>query len=375
MGTLYKATPICQNIIFQQSVCLFYFCKFDFYLYNCVAMKKRKIIPSSKFVNILCFALILVIALFVYVFGIRSVVERDATMVISRGDTVSDVASRLESRGLIDSESLFKVAVRANGGEIQSGQYDIPRGTSIWRIADMFARGEVAATTVVIPEGLTVKQIKELLLADVNLTGGVECGPDTDLPVCNLHDGDLFPDTYRVARGTSRLALLDLMRKKMVEMEENWKRAGAVAPRPLKTWDDVVTLASIVQKETSKKSEMPIVASVYLNRLRDGMRLQADPTVVYALTDGLGDMRGRALLRNHLKIESPYNTYTNYGLPPAPIANVGLDAIHAVLSPADTNYLFFVADGKGGHRFAHTYDEHLKNHADWRVIKKIKNGN
>ena len=206
-----------------------------------------------------------------------------------------------------------------------------------------------------------------------DLTGDVECGAGTDLPVCNLHDGDLFPDTYRVARGTSRLALLDLMRKKMVELEHNWDRAGRIAPRPLKTWNDVITLASIVQKETPKESEMPIVASVYLNRLRDGMLLQADPTVVYALTDGLGDMRGRPLYRNHLKIESPYNTYINRGLPPAPIANVGLDAVRAVLNPANTNYLFFVADGNGGHKFSRTYEQHMKNHADWREIKKIQN--
>ena len=117
---------------------------------------------------------------------------------------------------------------------------------------------------------------------------------------------------------------------------------------------------------------MPIVASVYLNRLRKGMRLQADPTVVYALTDGLGDMQGQALLRGHLKIENPYNTYRNSGLPPAPIANVGENAIRAVLRPADTNYLFFVADGKGGHRFSKSYEEHKKNHATWRKIKKQK---
>lgn len=338
-------------------------------------MKKRKIIPSNKYVNIICAVVVLVVVALVYIFGVRSVVSRDVVFNVTRGGSVSGVAEQLVARDIIDSPVLFKIAVRGNGGRVQSGQYDIPRGTSVWRIANMFAHGDVAATTVVIPEGLTVKQIKEMLLADENLTGGVECGPDTDLPVCNLRDGDLFPDTYRVARGTSRLALLDLMRKKMVELEQNWDKAGKVAPRPLKTWDDVVTLASIVQKETSKKSEMPIVASVYLNRLRDNMRLQADPTVVYALTGGLGDMRGRPLLRENLKIESPYNTYTNYGLPPGPIANVGLDAIHAVLSPADTNYLFFVADGRGGHKFARTYQEHMKNHADWRVIKKFQNEN
>lgn len=335
-------------------------------------MKIKKFIKSNKFIGIICAAVIIVVVALVYIFGIRSAVMRDATFVVARGDTVSGVAERLVARDLIDSVALFKIAVRGNGGEIQSGQYDIPRGASIWRVADMLAHGNIATTTIVIPEGLTVKQIKELLLADNNLTGGVECGAGTDLPVCNLHDGDLFPDTYRVARGTSRLALLDLMRKKMVDLEKNWQRAGRVAPKPLKTWNDVITLASIVQKETSKKSEMPIVASVYLNRLRDGMRLQADPTVVYAITNGLGDMRGRPLLRDSLKTNSPYNTYTNYGLPPAPIANVGLDAIRAVLAPADTNYLFFVADGHGGHNFAHTYDEHLKNHADWRAIKKMR---
>ena len=338
-------------------------------------MTKRKIIPSNKSVNIICVAVVLVVIALVWVFGIHSTVRQDAVFNVTRGASVSHVAAQLDARGLIDSQFLFKLAVRGNGGAVQSGQYDIPRGTSVWRIASMFAHGDVAATTVVIPEGLTVKQIKEMLLADENLTGGVECGAGTDLPVCNLHDGDLFPDTYRVARGTSRLALLDLMRKKMLEIESKWDRAGRIVPKPLKTWNDVITLASIVQKETPKKSEMPIVASVYLNRLRDGMRLQADPTVVYALTDGLGDMRGRPLLRGALKINSPYNTYTNYGLPPAPIANVGLDAIRAVLAPADTNYLYFVADGRGGHKFVRTYAEHMKNHADWRMIKKIQNEN
>lgn len=338
-------------------------------------MKKKKLFPSNKYVNIICAIVVLIVAAFIYIFGIRSVVEHDVVFNVTRGVSVSEVAVQLQSQNLIDSVPMFKLAVRGNGGRIQSGQYDIPKGTSVWRIANMFANGNVAATTIVIPEGLTVKQIKRQLMEDNSLTGSVECGPGTDLPVCNLKDGDIFPDTYRVARGTSRLALLDLMRKKMVELEHNWEKAGEIAPRPLKTWNEIITLASIVQKETSKKSEMPIIASVYLNRLRDRMRLQADPTVVYALTNRLGDMQGAPLLREHLKVDSPYNTYTNYGLPPAPIANVGLDAIHAVLQPADTNYLFFVADGKGGHKFAHTYEEHMKNHADWRAIKKFQNKN
>ena len=205
------------------------------------------------------------------------------------------------------------------------------------------------------------------------MTGDVECNSGNDAPVCNLKDGQIFPDTYRVARGTKRLAVLDLARKKMVALEQEMK--GKKLPRPLKNWKQVVTLASIVQKETPRVSEMSTVASVYLNRLNKGMRLQADPTVVYALTNGLGDMQGKPLLRGHLKTESPYNTYMNKGLPPGPIANVGRDAVEAVLNPKKTNYLFFVADGQGGHRFSVDYAQHQKNHADWREIKKMKNKN
>lgn len=283
------------------------------------------------------------------------------------------VAEQLKDYDLIDSIPLFKLSVRANGGQIQTGKYNIPKGASVWRIAGMLAKGDVATVTIVVPEGLTVKQIKKLLLETDTLTGNVECGKGTDLPVCKLNDGDLFPDTYTVAMGTSRLAFLDLMRKKMENTKSAWEKAGRIIPKPLRNWNDIITLASIVQKETPKTSEMPLVASVYLNRLQKGMRLQADPTVVYALTDGLGDMRGAPLLRGHLKVSSPYNTYLHFGLPPAPIANVGIDAIKAVLQPADTNYLFFVADGKGGHKFAKSYKEHMKNHASWREVKKIKN--
>ena len=201
----------------------------------------------------------------------------------------------------------------------------------------------------------------------------VECDKPSDLPVCNLRDGDIFPDTYRVARGTARLAVLDLARKKMDAIHDAWVRAGRIAPSPLSSWNDVLTLASIVQKETPRAAEMPLVASVYVNRLNKNMRLQADPTVVYALTGGVGDMRGEPLLRGHLKIESPYNTYLHRGLPPAPIANVGQAAIRAVLKPADTNYLFFVADGRGGHHFSNSYEQHMRHHADWRAIKKSRN--
>jgi len=307
------------------------------------------------------------------VFGVLSPVTQDASFIVARGASVAGVARGLADKHLVISEALFKAAVRIQGGKIQTGEYDIPARTSIWRIARMMGRGRVATVTIVIPEGLTIKQVKQLLLGYSALSGAVECEAGNIAAVCNLHDGEIFPDTYYVARGTPRLALLELAQKKMAGIRAVWEKSGGMAPAPLKTWNDVITLASIVQKETPRESEMPTVASVYINRLNKKMRLQADPTIVYALTDGLGDMRGAALLRRHLRIDSPYNTYTHAGLPPAPIANVGRAAIRAVLRPADTNYLYFVADGRGGHRFADSYEEHQKNHADWRAIKKIKN--
>ena len=334
---------------------------------------RRHIFPNRKTRNRYIALITVIIALFIYIIGIWSPVKSDTSFVINNGDSVSYVAASLRKNHIVYSESLFKFAIRRMGGRVQRGDYDIPRGVSIWRVARMFANGRVATTDILIPEGLTIKQIKVLLTNAPRLTGSVECMPENDSPVCDLHDGDVFPDTYRVAKGTPRLAVLDLARKKMETVRDSLMRAGYIIPRPLKTWNDVLTLASIVQRETPRESEMPTVASVYINRLRKNMRLQADPTIVYALTDGYGDMQGQPLLTGHLKIDSPYNTYTHNGLPPAPIANVGAAAIRAVLRPADTNYLYFVADGRGGHIFSKSYDEHMKHHADWRKIKNARN--
>lgn len=333
------------------------------------AMKLKKNLRKNKSVVLVAGVALVAFALMFWQFGIRSTVVAPRTFIINRGASVGAVARSLHQHNMVISPTTFKMAVRMNGGRVQSGEYDIPRGISSWGLARMFANGNIATTTVTIPEGMTVKQIKQLLLNASNLTGGVECGDDKSLPVCNLRDGDLFPDTYRVARGTSRLAVLELMRKKMIALETEMDRYIRRLPKPLKTWDEVIVLASIVQKETPRESEMPMVASVYINRLNKGMRLQADPTVVYAITNGLGDMQGAPLLRSHLGVDSPYNTYKKSGLPPAPIANVGRSAVSAVLKPADTKYLYFVADGQGGHKFARDYETHQKNHAAWRKIK------
>jgi len=310
-----------------------------------------------------------VIFIVFFVFNLWSPIRKNVNVVVPRGASVTGMANYLYKNKIINSKNLFYFSIRLNGGQIQAGEYEIARGSGIWSVASMLAHGRVATTTITIPEGLTVKQIKNMLMNMSSLVGDVDC--DKPMPVCDLHDGDIFPDTYRVARGTTRLALLDLARKKMESVKQ--KFVNYRYPAPLKNWNDVIVLASIVQKETPLKREMPIVAGVYINRLNINMRLQADPTVVYALTDGLGDMQGAPLLRGHLRIESPYNTYINNGLPPHPIANVGIDAIRSVLKPAKTEYLFFVADGRGGHNFSKDYSEHQKNHDAWREIKKELN--
>ncbi len=326
----------------------------------------KKIKDWTKF--ILAIGCVVVFIVF-YVFNVWSPIKRPVNVVVPNGASVTRMTNYLYKNNIIKSKELFYFSIRLNGGMIQAGEYDIPRGAGMWTIADMLTHGKIATVSVTIPEGYTVKQVKAMLMNIPYLVGDVDCMDEK--PVCNLHDGEIFPDTYRIARGTSRLALLELARNKMETVKKSFENARL--PVPLKDWNEVLTLASIVQKETPRVKEMPIVASVYLNRLNINMRLQADPTVVYVLTDGLGDMRGEPLLSGHLKIDSPYNTYKNNGLPPAPIANVGMDAIRSVLKAAHTKYLFFVADGRGGHRFSKDYESHQKHHEKWRKIKKKQN--
>lgn len=317
---------------------------------------------------ILAIACVIVFVVF-FVFNLWSPIRKPVSIVVPRGASVTGMTNYLYKSNIIKSKELFYFSIKLNGGKIQAGEYDVPRGAGVWTIASMLAKGRIATTTVMIPEGYTIIQIKRMLMNVPYLSGEVDC--DKDLPVCNLHDGDIFPDTYRIARGTSRLAVLDLARKKMIEIKKSLDNGRY--PAPLKSWNEVMVLASIVQKETPLRREMPVVASVYLNRLNIDMRLQADPTVIYALTNQEGDMHGAPLLSGHLKIDSPYNTYMRNGLPPAPIASAGRDAIRSVLKPAHTKYLFFVADGRGGHKFSKDYKEHQKNHEAWREIKKELN--
>lgn len=307
----------------------------------------------------------IIFLIWLWFIGVRSPITKQESFQITDGSSVNSVAIQLKEQGWIDSVNCFKALVVVFGGNVQTGIYDIPAKTSIWRIAKMMAQGDIASTTIIIPEGLTVKQIVSVVNENKFLTG----------PACVKScpsEGALFPDTYRVPKGIKRTLVIEMMQKKMAEIQRGWESSGRHAPRPLKTWNDIITLASIVQKETPKTSEMPIVASVYLNRLNKRMKLQADPTVVYVITKQLGDMKGAPLLSGHLQVKSPYNTYRNYGLPPTPIANPGRAAITAVLNPADTNYYFFVADGQGGHNFSKDFEGHKAYREIWREIKKSK---
>ena len=332
-------------------------------------LSKRRFRSIKDWIKFILAIGCVVVFIVFFVFNVWSPIRKPVSVVVPRGASVTNMTNYLYKNHIIKSKDLFYFSIRLNGGKIQAGEYDIPRGAGVWTVASMLAKGKVATTSVTILEGMTIIQIKKMLMSMRYLTGDVDC--NTDSPVCDLHDGDIFPDTYRIARGATRLSVLELARKKMLDVKRSF--ANAKYPEPLKSWEEVLVLASIVQKETPQKREMPLVASVYLNRLNINMRLQADPTVIYALTDAEGDMHGEPLLSGHLKIDSPYNTYTRNGLPPHPIANVGRDAIRSVLKPARTKYLFFVADGRGGHKFSTDYSEHQKHHDAWRKIKKEKN--
>ncbi|NJO67483.1 MAG: endolytic transglycosylase MltG, partial [Rhodospirillales bacterium] len=228
---------------------------------------------------------------------------------------------------------------------------------TITQVLDQMRAGRTVVRKLTIPEGLTTAQVLERLHRAEGLKGDIEATPA---------EGALLPATYPYSYGDSRQAMLEKMTSAMQRtVKRLWaKRSEGL---PLATPEEAVTLASIVEKETALGSERPRIAGVFINRLRTGMRLQADPTVIYAMSGGAGPL-GRPLTRADLRADHPYNTYLNTGLPPGPIANPGRAALAAVLQPMATNELFFVADGSGGHAFARTYAEHKVNVARWREI-------
>jgi UPF0755 protein len=282
--------------------------------------------------------------------------------VVAKGDGVGAVAKRMEREGIISDRWTFFIAARyfKVQDKIKAGEYNIKVKASLRDILDTLVEGKSILNSVSVPEGMTSYQIVERLKADAELTGDI-----AEIPP----EGSLLPDTYRFAKGTSRE---ELIRRMQGEQKKFLEGLWATRSAELKTWkpEDFINIAAIVEKEASKADERPRVAAVYWNRLKKGMPLQADPTIIYGASNGKGTL-GRGILKSELQDEdNPYNTYRNKGLPPTPIANPGRAAIEAALNPAKTSDLYFVADGTGGHTFSENYTDHQRAVAKWRQIEK-----
>jgi UPF0755 protein len=285
----------------------------------------------------------------------------EKVVVLTREDDDGPLADQLEKAGVIDSSTVFGIMTLLDGRrrELKRGEYRFPAGVSMREVEDTLAHHRVVKHKLPIPEGLTSEQIVDRLRDSDLLSGEIKETP---------REGSLYPDTYIFERGDSRNALLAHMAAEMKKVTETvWaKRAPDL---PIKSPGELVTLASIVEKETGKADERPRVASVFVNRLQKHMKLQSDPTIVYGLVFGKGSL-GHSITKAELQEATPYNTYFIDGLPPGPICNPGRAALEAVANPAKGKDLFFVADGTGGHAFAETLDQHQKNVTRWRQIEK-----
>ncbi len=283
----------------------------------------------------------------------------DATVFdVPLGQSVVQIAHKLEQEGLIRDAFIFRLGVswKRSENKLRAGEYAIPSGASMIEIMDILREGKVLLYKLTIPEGLTSAQVVRLLQADEHLVGDL-----TDVP----SEGSLLPETYFFPRGTTRSELIKRMEQSQLNvLTELWNNRALGLP--LSTPYEAVILASIVEKETGAE-ERSQVASVFVNRLKRGMNLASDPTIIYGLTGG--EPLGRGIRQSELKKVTPYNTYVIAGLPPTPIANPGRGSLAAVLNPPKTKYLYFVADGTGGHAFASSYREHQRNVASWRRIE------
>ena len=286
----------------------------------------------------------------------------DKVVVIPKGTGVSGIAQLLREEGVIGNADIFKLGVRlfSKDKPLLAGEYVFPKATSPSAAMGIMIAGKSITHQLTIPEGLTVREVLDLVTAAPLL--------DWPLPEVKPAEGALLPETYQFLRGESRAAVVERMADAMREaLAAEWPKRDP--DLPLKTIEEAVVLASIVEKETSKADERARIAGVFYNRLKKGMPLQSDPTVIFAVTLGKSKLN-RGLTYDDLKIDSPYNTYVVKGLPPGPIANPGLAALQAVLRPMKHKELYFVADGTGGHAFAKTLDEHNKNVAAWRKVQK-----
>jgi UPF0755 protein len=282
------------------------------------------------------------------------------TIVVQEGSTVGSVARQLARQGAIPGTArTYYAMARLLGSHdpIQAGEFEIPRGMGGAAILDLLQHGKPVQRLVTVTEGMPSIIVAEKLAANPYLTG----------PLPPVPEGSVLPDSYGYERGETRAAVVRRMQAAMTRtLDRLWPKRDYACPIVSK--DQAVTLASIVEKETGKPAERPMIAGVYCNRLRIGMKLDADPTVIYPVTKG--KPLGRRILRSELNADNGYNTYRRAGLPEGPIANPGKESIAAVLHPARTKALYFVADGTGGHVFASTLAEQNANVAKWYAIRR-----
>jgi UPF0755 protein len=284
--------------------------------------------------------------------------ERDATFLIPEGTSVARAAAIMEEAGAIGDASAFLREARLFGSDepIKPGEYEVEAGTSALDAYALIQSGRTVQRFVMIPTGMPSVMVRDRLMAIEHLTGDVPVPPE----------GSILPDTYAYGRGESRATVVRRMQAAMNRaFDEVWAQRSPTAMVRNRT--EALALASIIEKETSKPEERRRVAGVYTNRLRSGMRLQADPTIIYPITRGRP--LGRPIRRSEIDAVNAYNTYSMVGLPVGPIANPSRESLMAALNPEAHDYLFFVADGTGGHVFGRTNAEHEANHARWREIR------
>ncbi|ARQ02140.1 endolytic transglycosylase MltG [Pseudorhodoplanes sinuspersici] len=281
---------------------------------------------------------------------------------IPRGLGIRDISDLLAREGVISDPWIFTggaLALKARGEDLKFGEYEFAKGASPRAVAETLIDGKVVQHQFTVAEGLTSEQIVAKLLENDKLTGTLR-----EIP----REGSLLPESYRFTRGASREDIVKRMQTAQQRvLKEVWDRRAQ--DLPVKTPDQLLTLASIIEKETGKPDERTRVAAVFVNRLKSKMKLQSDPTIIYGLVGGKGSL-GRGILKSEITQPTPYNTYVIEGLPPGPIANPGRLSIEAAANPARTKELYFVADGTGGHTFTESYDQHQKAVTKLRGIEK-----
>ena len=340
--------------------------------------ERRKLGPVFRFINaLLTIAAIVLLALGGGAAYLQSTLDvagplaQNKLVVIPRGEETQSIADRLERDGVVSSRNAFvagyywaQFTSKYSGAKpvsLKAGDYEIKPSASLRNVIDTLSEGRTATVKLTVPEGLTSHQIVERLKADQMLTGEIAAVPP---------EGSLLPETYVVPRGSSRQAVLDMLQveqKKIVDRAWAERQDGL----PLKTIEEAITLASVVERETGRNDERNRVAAVFVNRLRINMPLQSDPTILYGLYGGKVSW-GTPIMRSVIRSNTAHNTYVIKGLPPTAICNPGRAAIEAVLRPAQTKEIYFVANGKGGHVFAETLKDHNANVVKYREFEQAQ---